>query len=90
MKVRKGFNLRPLGDEYILIAESTEWVNLNSTISMNETAAFLWRSVCDGREFDAKSLSQLLLDEYEVSPETALHDAEATLASWKDIDIITE
>ena len=45
MKVIKGFKLRPLGGEYILIGESVELVNFNKMITMNESAAYLWQQV---------------------------------------------
>lgn len=42
MKAIKGFKLRPLGDEYILVGESVDLINFNKMITMNETAAYLW------------------------------------------------
>ena len=66
MKTRKGFRLRELGGDYILIGESEELVNFNNLITFNEAAAYLWQNVED-REFDAEVLTQLLIAEYEVS-----------------------
>lgn len=88
MKVIPGFALRPLGNEYLLIAESVELVNFNAMITLNESAAYLWRNVADKDDFDADTLTELLLSEYEVSPEQAHKDALATIASWQAAHLI--
>ena len=90
MKVIPGFALRPLGNEYLLIAESVDLVNFNAMITLNESAAYLWRNVADKDSFDEQTLVNLLLAEYEVSPEQALADARKTIASWLDAQLITE
>ena len=87
MKTKKGYRLRPLGKEYILVAEGLEVENANRMISMNATAAFLWEAV-EGKEFDAETLVQLLVDEYDIDSETAKKDVEPLLQTWKDAGII--
>ena len=88
MKAKQGFRLRPLGEEYILVGESVELINFNKMITMNESAAYLWRGVEQLPAFDAQTLADMLLKEYEVSPGQALADAEATLRNWKEAGII--
>ena len=83
MRTRKGYTLRPLGMEYILVAEGLEVADANSMISMNSTAAFLWMEV-EGKEFDAQTLVDLLIDNWDVSPETAAKDIEVLLKSWRN------
>ena len=90
MKVIPGFALRQLGNEYLLIAESVELVNFNAMITLNESAAYLWLNVADKESFDEQTMVDLLLAEYEVSPEQALEDVRKTIASWKDARLITE
>ena len=87
MKTRKGFRLRELGGDYILIGESAELVNFNNLITLNEAAAYLWQQV-EGKEFDVDTLTQLLLAEYEVEEAIAHEDAQATINDWKEIGII--
>lgn len=87
MKTKQGFRLRELGGDYILIGESAELVNFNHLITFNEAAAYLWQQV-EGKEFDAETLTQLLLAEYEVSEEIARQDAQATLEDWKEVGIV--
>lgn len=88
MIVKKGFKLRPLGDEYILVGESVEQINFNRMITMNETAAFMWQKVSDGRNFDAVTLASYLTEEYEVADKQALQDAQQTIETWKNAGII--
>ena len=87
MKTKRGFRLRELGGDYILIGESAELINFNNLITFNEAAAYLWQNV-EGKEFDVETLTQLLLDEYEVTEEIARQDAEATINDWKEVGIV--
>jgi hypothetical protein len=87
MRTKKGFRLRELGGDYILIGESAELVNFNNIITFNEAAAYLWQNV-QGKDFDVDTLTVLLLAEYEVSEEIAREDAQATIDDWKEIGII--
>ncbi|MCQ2342010.1 MAG: PqqD family protein [Paludibacteraceae bacterium] len=88
MKVKQGFKLRPLGNEFILVGEGLEQINFNKMITMNETAAYLWQKVMDGQDFDADRLAELLVEEYEVGHEQALQDATMTIESWLKAEII--
>lgn len=88
MKVIPGFALRPLGNEYLLIAESVDLVNFNAMITLNESAAYLWRNVADKESFDVDTLTELLLAEYDVAPEQARKDALATIESWQNAHLL--
>jgi hypothetical protein len=87
MRTKRGFRLRELGGDYILIAESAELVNFNNIIAFNEVAAYLWQAV-QNIDFDVDTLTQLLLNEYEVSEDIACEDAQATINDWTEIGII--
>ncbi|MBR5828013.1 MAG: PqqD family protein [Paludibacteraceae bacterium] len=87
MRTKKGFRLRELGGDYILIGESAELVSFNNIITFNEAAAYLWQNV-QGKDFDVETLTQLLLDEYDVTEDLAREDAQATIDDWKEIGII--
>lgn len=88
MKAKQGFKLRQLGDEYILVGESIEQINFNKMITMNETAAYIWKQVADGKEFDCDYLGEQLTKEYDVERETAMNDAKKTIESWQNAGII--
>lgn len=87
MKIREGFRLRPLGDEFILLAESAQLVNFNKMLTLNESAAYLYNHVV-GKDFDEPMLVQLLLEEYEVSEEQAAQDVAKLVASWQEAGIL--
>ena len=92
MKTITGFKLRQLGNEFILVGESIELINFNKMITLNETAAFLWKAAEEQTArhgaFTAAELCKALCDEYEVTPSQAMTDVEATIASWKDAGVI--
>ena len=89
MKTRKGYTLRSLGKEFILVADGFEAVDFSRMISMNESAAFLWKEVED-KDFDAETLTNLLTDNYDIARETAQNDVASMLKSWSDAGIIEE
>ena len=42
MKAKKGFKLRDVCGEKIIVAEGKENIDFSNIISMNESAAYLW------------------------------------------------
>lgn len=87
MKTKKGYTLRTLGNEYLLIGEGLEAVHFGHMVSMNESAALLWKEV-EGKDFDVATLANILIDNYSISREMAENDAAALLQSWKEANII--
>lgn len=81
MKIKEGFVLREMCGENIVAAEGLQHINFNKLISLNSTAAFLWKAL-EGKEFTAESMAQLLVDEYEIDMELALKDSENLCKSW--------
>lgn len=89
MKIKKGFVLRTICGQSVVSGEGLEQVNLSKLISLNDTAAYLWKEVQD-KDFDAQTLKGLLLDRYEVEEDVALRDSEALLASWNEMGLLEE
>ena len=87
MKTKKGFRLRNVCGENIIVAEGIENIDFSRIISMNETSAYLWQNIQD-KEFDADTLVKLLLTEYEVDEATARKDAEGLITKWLEAGII--
>lgn len=87
MKTKKGFNLRQVCGENVIVAEGAENIDFSSIISMNESSAYLWNSI-QGKEFDKNNLVELLAQEYEVDADTAAKDVEALVAQWMKAGII--
>lgn len=87
MKTKKGFNLRQVCGENVIVAEGAENIDFSSIISMNESSAYLWNSI-QGKEFDKNNLVELLTQEYEVDADTAAKDVEVLVAQWMKAGII--
>lgn len=89
MKKKKGFNLRNVCGENIIVAEGIENIDFSKIISMNETAAYLWTAVGD-KPFTVDDLTSLLTDEYEVDAETARNDVGEMAKQWLQAGITEE
>lgn len=87
MRIKKGFTLRDVCGEHVLFAEGIENIDFSNIISMNKSSAYLWNKIQDC-DFDAKTLTKLLLDEYDVDEATAKQDSETLLKQWLEAGII--
>lgn len=87
MKIKKGFELREVCGEHIIVAYGKENIDFNKVISLNESASFLWKAIAD-KDFTADTLSSLLCEEYEVDAETAKKDAQALLDEWTKVGLV--
>ena len=87
MKLKKGFELRNVCGENVILATGAEHIDFSKMISTNESAAFLWQTVVD-KDFDADTLAHLLCQEYEVTPEVAKIDCEKIIEDWKQCGLI--
>lgn len=84
---KKGFKLRQVCGENIIVAEGRENIDFSKIISMNETAAFLWEKT-DNMEFDKSTLVSLLMSEYEVTEDIAISDIDKLITKWTETGII--
>ena len=95
MRAKKGFNLREVCGEQIIVAEGRENLDFTNIISMNESSAFLWNSVQD-KVFTIDDLADLLVDNYVIDENTPLDrerakkDAQAMLDKWMEAGIVEE
>lgn len=81
MRIKEGFILRTICGESVVVGEGLAQVNFNKMLSLNESAAYLWKEVA-GKEFTKEDLVKLLLDKYEVSQEVAAADVDKLVAVW--------
>ena len=87
MKIKKGFELRKICGENIVIAHGVENIDFTKIITLNESAAFIWQQV-EGEDFTEEEMAKLLLDEYEVDEIQALADVKALAESWKQAGLV--
>ena len=83
MRIKEGFELKNICGEAVIVAHGKKNIDFSRIIDLNESAAYLWRNVV-GSEFDAERLADLLCDEYEVSRDIALRDAQKMMTDWRD------
>ncbi|WP_027450444.1 PqqD family protein [Xylanibacter brevis] len=89
MKTKKGFRLRNICGENVIVAEGIENIDFSRIISMNESAAYLWNKV-QSIDFTANTLIDLLLEEYEVSREDAAQDVNQLIEQWQKAGIVED
>lgn len=86
MRLKNGFVLREMCGEHIVAGEGIEHINFNKLISLNSTAAFLWKEA-EGRDFTAETLAELLIDRYGIDKELAMKDSENLINAWIEAGI---
>ena len=87
MRTKKGFKLREVCGEKILLAEGVENIDFSDIISMNASSAYLWELV-DGKDFTVEEMARLLTEQYEVEEAVALEDAKELANQWFKCGII--
>ncbi len=87
MKIKEGFNLRNICGEYIVVAEGEANIDFTNVISVNETAACIWKAV-SGKDFTVNDMVEALLEEYEVDKETAEKDCQQLVLDWKKANVL--
>lgn len=87
MKIKPGFELHNVCGENVILASGIENINFTKIISLNETAAFAWKAICD-KEFEVKDIAEALLSEYEVDEATATADAQNLVNEWTEAGLI--
>lgn len=87
MKIIDGFVLREIAGECVVAGEGLKQIDFNKLISLNATAAYLWKEVAD-KEFSAQSMADLLMARYGIDESTALSDSKDTIADWQNTGLI--
>lgn len=87
MKIVDGFKLREVCGEFVVVPEGSKLVNFNKMLSLNGSAAFLWKAV-EGKDFDVQMLADLLVNEYKIDSALALSDAGKILDKWVEIGVV--
>ena len=89
MKINNGFELREMCGEHVIIGTGVENIDFSKVISLNESAAWLWREV-ENKEFTPESLAALLKQRYDVDEATALADVTMLINQWVSLGIVIE
>ena len=87
MKIIDGFILRDVMGQATVVGEGVNQVNFSKLVTLNESAALLWRKV-EGKEFDVGMLANLLVEEYGIDQELAKKDAKAISDKWIETGLV--
>jgi len=88
MKIKKGFVLRQVCGENVIVGEGLGAINFGKLLALNETAAWLWQHAVAMDNFTIDTLAQKLFDEYEVSVDEAKNDVAAILDEWQNVGVV--
>ena len=87
MKIVEGFRLRDVMGQATVIGEGVDQVDFNKLITLNESAAYLWKEV-EGKEFDQTTLAELLINRYSIDESLAQTDAAAIIDKWIETGLV--
>ena len=88
MNIKKGFVLREVCGEHVIVGEGLGAVNFGKLLALNESAAWLWKQAQEMGEFTVESLANRLCEEYEVSEAEAQKDVADILANWREVGVV--
>ena len=89
MRIKPGFMLHQVGEEYIVMHDGSTNMDFSRIISLNHTAATLWQMFRD-RDFDYDDIVEALIAHYDVDPVQARRDTEAFIGSLQRCSILMQ
>lgn len=88
MRIKKGFVLREVCGERVIMGEGLGAINFGKLLALNETAAWLWQQAQAMDDFTVESLAEKLCEEYEVEADEAKADVAEIIADWQKVDVV--
>ncbi|MBQ1211884.1 MAG: PqqD family protein [Clostridia bacterium] len=88
MKIKKGFLMREVAGENVVIAVGEAAKSFKGMIRLNPTGAFLWKLL--EKDTDEAAMLSAMLDAYETDKETAENDIRAFVGSIRAAGLLDE
>lgn len=88
MKQKEGFVLRTVCGEHVIVGEGLKTIDFGKLISLNETAAWLWKKADEMGDFNIDKLTEALCEEYDVTPDAARQDVTKMVNQWLELKIV--
>ncbi|MBQ8989434.1 MAG: PqqD family protein [Prevotella sp.] len=88
MRLKKGFVLREVCGERVIMGEGLGAVDFGRLLCLNETAAWLWQQAQEAGDFTVGMLAERLSETYDVSIEEARKDVADIVAEWDEVHIL--
>ncbi len=89
MRLKESFNIRKIGDEYMMISQSDSGLDYTRVITLNESAAFLIEQIKE-KEFTNEELIELLINKYGIDRYRAEEDVKVLIKKMEKEGIIIE
>lgn len=89
MKLKENLTIRKIGNDYMIVAESSSGLDYTRVISLNETAAYLVQEV-EQKEFTKEDWVTLLLNKYDIKRERATADVENLIEMLSQEELFEE
>lgn len=95
MKAKTGFYVREICGQYMIVAEGKENIDFSDIISLNETAAFLWKQI-EHNDHSEEELAKMLVEQYSLDENTplsyqrAIEDVKKLHNQWHELGIISD
>lgn len=88
MRLKKGFVLREVCGEKVIVGEGLGALDFGRLLSLNESAAWLWEEAVRQGDFTAETLAGALYETYDVDEAEALKDVEHILEQWRSVNVL--
>jgi len=88
MRLKKGFVLRQVCGENVIMGEGLGVVDFGKLLALNETAAWLWKKAETIGEFTVEDLVEQLCKEYDVTEIEAKKDVASIVTKWQQVGVI--
>jgi hypothetical protein len=72
MKIKKGYILKQIGNQHIVVPVGEEAINFNGLINLNESGVMLFQALLEEKTIEA--LIEILKNRYEIDDQTAKED----------------
>ena len=87
MRIKKGFVLREVCGERVIIGEGLGAINFGKMLALNETAAWLWKQAQEMGDFTIEALAERLCEEYDVTPDEGKADVADIINEWQQVGV---
>ena len=86
MKIKKGFIVRQINNDYVVAAVGEQSKNFNGIIRLNQSAKFIWDMLEQGSS--KQDIVCALLENYEIDEEKASQDVECFIQKLEEAEIL--
>lgn len=88
MRIKKGFTMRNIAGEYIVVPVGRAGEVFNGMITLNESGAFFWEAMKNDTTIE--DVVKKVCEEYEVTPEIAERDVTKFVDMLKENNLLKE